>query len=111
MICVVVLPLVFLLVRVAVRFGGSPHQRSSLWSSYECGFLAQSQGHRRFSLFFFQICLLFIVLDAEILILMPIPEIRDIGAVAIAMLMGFLVILTGGLYHEWREGALRWAYS
>ena len=77
---------------------------------FECGF--DPKGRRRFpfSLHFFLVSLIFLVFDVEITLLLPSPILQGMEGVyrRAYLLVGFIFILLGGLYFEWKEGALEW---
>nr|QNJ33266.1 NADH dehydrogenase subunit 3 [Toxeutes macleayi] len=80
-------------------------------SPFECGFDPKSPARLPFSLQFFLIAVIFLIFDVEITLLFPM-----ISALAISNVLNysvlvsfFLMILLGGLYHEWSQGALNWA--
>ena len=75
---------------------------------FECGFDPKGSSRFPFSLHFFLVSLIFLVFDVEITLLLPSPIIQRVeGLYPITyLLVGFIFILLGGLYFEWKEGAL-----
>lgn len=100
MVRVVVIPIVVFLVGVAVNRKSPVGWELEIRSAYECGFRSYGAQRRPFSLYFFQLALLFLVFDAEVLILMPIPVLSFLGGIRVGGMGVFLVCLVGGLYHE-----------
>lgn len=100
MVRVVVIPVVVFLVGVAINRKSPAGWDMEIGSAYECGFRRYGAQRRPFSLYFFQLALLFLVFDAEVLILMPIPVLSFLGGVGVVGMGVFLVCLVGGLYHE-----------
>jgi NADH-quinone oxidoreductase subunit A len=88
-------------------------------SAYECGMPAITEAHTRFSVKFYQIAMLFIVFDIEVVFLLGWSAVfRDLirplhqGGIGTSMLLGamiFLGILEVGHIYAWKKGALDWA--
>lgn len=69
---------------------------------YECGFIHIRGGEtgRRFSLYFFQLALLFLVFDVELVVLIPLVERRRLlffNTICVFVFLGGLVL---GYLHE-----------
>nr|ALO76991.1 NADH deshydrogenase subunit 3 [Sternolophus sp. STE01] len=81
-------------------------------SPFECGFDPKSSSRLPFSLQFFLIAVIFLIFDVEITLLLPfIMTMKTTNMVNyLIILFFFLIILLVGLYHEWNQGALNWAY-
>ncbi len=81
-------------------------------SAYECGIPSEGSTHTRFSVKFYVTAMLFILLDIEVVFLIPWTFVyRDFLANHIAILapmMFFLGVLVLGLLYEVRKGALEW---
>nr|QON98862.1 NADH dehydrogenase subunit 3 [Stenocatantops mistshenkoi] len=80
-------------------------------SPFECGFDPKSSARMPFSLRFFLIAVIFLIFDVEIALILPIVIIMKTSNIFIWTMssMLFIMILLGGLYHEWNQGALKWA--
>nr|YP_009988379.1 NADH dehydrogenase subunit 3 [Sinopodisma rostellocerca]QNM39678.1 NADH dehydrogenase subunit 3 [Sinopodisma rostellocerca] len=80
-------------------------------SPFECGFDPKSSARMPFSLRFFLIAVIFLIFDVEIALILPIVIIFKSSNIMIWTMstMFFTLILLGGLYHEWNQGALQWA--
>nr|YP_009660821.1 NADH dehydrogenase subunit 3 [Diabolocatantops pinguis]QCT09585.1 NADH dehydrogenase subunit 3 [Diabolocatantops pinguis] len=80
-------------------------------SPFECGFDPKSSARMPFSLRFFLIAVIFLIFDVEIALILPIVIIMKTSNIMIWTMssMFFIMILLGGLYHEWNQGALKWA--
>lgn len=90
--------------RVSKRERGSREKRSP----FECGFDPKLRARVPFSVRFFLLAVIFLIFDVEIALLLPFPLVA-VGAyreVALVAVGAFLVVLVGGLLHEWREGSL-----
>nr|ALO76237.1 NADH deshydrogenase subunit 3 [Agriotes ustulatus] len=81
-------------------------------SPFECGFDPKSSARIPFSLQFFLIAVIFLIFDVEITLLLPlIISMKLSNMISFSIIMTvFLLILLIGLYHEWKQGALNWAY-
>nr|YP_010411423.1 NADH dehydrogenase subunit 3 [Coraebus cloueti]URN73069.1 NADH dehydrogenase subunit 3 [Coraebus cloueti] len=80
-------------------------------SPFECGFEPKSSARMPFSLHFFLIAVIFLIFDVEITLLLPIIIIMKNCSMAHLSIISltFIMILLGGLYHEWNQGALNWS--
>nr|ALO70710.1 NADH deshydrogenase subunit 3 [Metopsia clypeata] len=81
-------------------------------SPFECGFDPKSSARLPFSLQFFLIAIIFLIFDVEITLLIPLISIMKSTNTMKFLMMSFffIFILLVGLYHEWNQGALNWAY-
>nr|YP_009251318.1 NADH dehydrogenase subunit 3 [Hapsodrilus ignifer]AIQ80115.1 NADH dehydrogenase subunit 3 [Hapsodrilus ignifer] len=81
-------------------------------SPFECGFDPKSSARIPFSLQFFLIAVIFLIFDVEITLLLPlIVTMKTTTPLSFLTITAtFIIILLGGLYHEWKQGALNWAY-
>ena len=77
---------------------------------FECGFSPIKKRRSPFSLRFFVVTLIFLIFDIEIALVLPIgllaATMRKIKWFITTILI--LIILIGGLLHEWKNGALNW---
>nr|YP_007627076.1 NADH dehydrogenase subunit 3 [Ommexecha virens]AGC22392.1 NADH dehydrogenase subunit 3 [Ommexecha virens] len=80
-------------------------------SPFECGFDPKSSARMPFSLRFFLIAVIFLIFDVEIALILPIIIIMKTSNMMVwsTSTMFFILVLLGGLYHEWNQGALQWA--
>nr|YP_010491858.1 NADH dehydrogenase subunit 3 [Ocypus graeseri]UWM92644.1 NADH dehydrogenase subunit 3 [Ocypus graeseri] len=81
-------------------------------SPFECGFDPMSSSRLPFSIQFFLIAIIFLIFDVEITLLIPLILTLKISNLMnyLAITFFFLFILLLGIYHEWNQGALNWAY-
>lgn len=81
-------------------------------TAYECGVRAEGSTHTRFSVKFYVTAMLFILLDIEVVFLIPWTFVyRDFlanGIPILAPMLFFLGVLVLGLFYEVRKGALEW---
>jgi len=78
-----------------------------LGSAYECGFEPFEESHRPFSITFYLIGLLFVLLDIEILLLLPWCFVcsDQVWNSWIFMILFFQLLLLGFMF-EWSRGAI-----
>nr|QWB85722.1 NADH dehydrogenase subunit 3 [Stenodryas sp. N127] len=81
-------------------------------SPFECGFDPKSSARLPFSLQFFLIAIIFLIFDVEITLLLPLVMTMNLSSIySYSMVVTFFItILLIGLFHEWNQGALDWAY-
>nr|YP_009707965.1 NADH dehydrogenase subunit 3 [Xystrocera globosa]QEU57263.1 NADH dehydrogenase subunit 3 [Xystrocera globosa] len=81
-------------------------------SPFECGFDPKNSARLPFSLQFFLIAVIFLVFDVEITLILPLVLTMKMSNMVnyTIIVMFFILILLIGLYHEWKQGALNWAY-
>ncbi|MFV1985797.1 MAG: NADH-quinone oxidoreductase subunit A [Gemmatimonadota bacterium] len=78
-------------------------------SPYESGITPLGSTRERFSVNFYLVAMLFIVLDIETLFLIPWAAIfRELGFTGLIEVTVFLAMLGVGLIYAWRRGALEW---
>nr|WRW55938.1 NADH dehydrogenase subunit 3 [Pseudocuneopsis yemaoi] len=80
-------------------------------SPFECGFDPMGSSRVPFSLRFFLLAVIFVVFDVEIVLLFPVVMMvggSSMWVNSYLALLVFLVLLFGGVVHEWREGSLEW---
>nr|AXS65656.1 NADH dehydrogenase subunit 3 [Cucujoidea sp. 24 KM-2017] len=79
-------------------------------SPFECGFDPKNSARLPFSLQFFLIAVIFLIFDIEVTLLIPMVYlIKTANLFHLFLLMTFFIlILIGGLIHEWYQGALNW---
>ena len=93
---------------IGYYFTRSRGDRAKL-SAYECGFEAFEDTRMKFDVRYYLVAILFIVIDLEIAFLFPwAVALGKIGAVGLAAMAIFLVILVVGFIYEWKKGALDW---
>ncbi|MDO9557802.1 MAG: NADH-quinone oxidoreductase subunit A [Coriobacteriia bacterium] len=102
-------PVIVLLILFGVSRLLAPRSPSGAKNTaYECGIPQQGSPWRPVNLRFSTIALLFVIFDAETVLLFAVaPGVRGsvIGAIEVG---SFVFFLSFGLYYAWRKGALRW---
>nr|BCV68677.1 NADH dehydrogenase subunit 3 [Beringiana fukuharai]BCV68690.1 NADH dehydrogenase subunit 3 [Beringiana fukuharai]BCV68703.1 NADH dehydrogenase subunit 3 [Beringiana fukuharai]BCV68729.1 NADH dehydrogenase subunit 3 [Beringiana fukuharai]BCV68742.1 NADH dehydrogenase subunit 3 [Beringiana fukuharai] len=99
------------LLTVGLFLGSSFYSGREKPSPFECGFDPVGSSRVPFSLRFFLLAVIFVVFDVEIVLLFP--AVMVVGSswmwvVSYLALLTFLILLFGGVVHEWREGSLEW---
>nr|APX40752.1 NADH dehydrogenase subunit 3 [Entomoscelis adonidis] len=109
MIIMIVALILVVLVNLVSKKTFSDREKSS---PFECGFDPKSSARLPFSLQFFLIAVIFLIFDVEITLLLPMISTLTINNMLnySIILLFFLLVLLIGLYHEWNQGALNWAY-
>ena len=112
------LPILVLLALAAVVAGSiqilnvlvSPKLRTSRkLSTYESGVPVIDSSHKRISIQFFVIAMIFILFDVEIAFIFPWALVfRSAGWPLFVEMFAFLVILAVGYAYIWKKGAFDW---
>ncbi len=79
---------------------------------FECGVPAHGDAHRRISVRFYLVAILFLLFDVEAIFFFPWAVVyRDflaINSFIVFEMAAFVAVLLVGLYYVWRKGALLW---
>lgn len=76
---------------------------------YECGVPPTGGAHRRFSVKFFLVAMLFVVFDVEAVLILPwAVTYPKLGVFGFIEMLVFLGVLSVGLAYIWKKGALEW---
>lgn len=80
-------------------------------SPFECGFDNMGRARLPFSLRFFLLTIIFLIFDVEVVLLLPSILSHELVRIDVwFIVLGlFLLVLLGGLFHEWAKGALNWS--
>jgi NADH-quinone oxidoreductase subunit A len=101
-----------IILAVSVFFGQKGRPGPIRDAPYECGMLAEGSGHARFAVKFYVTAMLFILLDIEVVFLLPwVMVFREFLAAGIAIVLPiffFLAVLVIGLLYELKKGAIEW---
>ena len=91
------------------RYFSRFHRDPAKLSPYECGFDPFEDARNQFDVRYYLVAIVFIVFDLEIAFLFPwAVALGKIGALGLAAMAIFLVILVVGFIYEWKKGALDW---
>ena len=92
----------------------SLREKSKNWyeklTPFECGFSPLKKTRTPFSLRFFIVTLIFLIFDIEIALILPIRVLFKIADKPLfnSLILFIIFVLTVGLFHEWKQGALNW---
>ena len=76
---------------------------------YECGVALLDSSHKRVSIKFFVIAMLFILFDVEIAFIYPWALVfKEAGWPLFLEMLSFLAVLAVGYAYIWKKGALDW---
>nr|YP_010137193.1 NADH dehydrogenase subunit 3 [Apriona germarii]QWM97265.1 NADH dehydrogenase subunit 3 [Apriona germarii] len=112
LISLIILMINFLLVLILNLISKKTFSDREKSSPFECGFDPKNSARLPFSLQFFLIAVIFLLFDVELTLLLPLILTLKISNILSYswISMFFIIILLMGLYHEWNQGALDWAY-
>lgn len=81
-------------------------------AAYESGMPALGDARERFSVKFYLVAMLFIVLDIETVFMIPwavaFQQLGDMRGVLLLEMLTFVAILAVGYVYLWKRGALQW---
>jgi NADH-quinone oxidoreductase subunit A len=103
-----VISVVSILLWLSSQFG--PRRRTLVKDSpYESGTATPGSAHRRFSVHFYLIAMLFILFEVEAVVLCPWAiNAANLGMFGFVEVFIFAAVLGLGLAYAWRKGALSW---
>ena len=77
--------------------------------AYECGIPTRGRSWMQFRIGYYLFAILFLMFDIETLFLYPwAVVVKQFGAMALASVGFFMLVLVFGLAYAWRKGALEW---
>jgi NADH-quinone oxidoreductase subunit A len=82
--------------------------------AYECGEKAVGNAWIQFNFRFYLVALVFVIFDVEVAFMFPVAAVfrswveRGQGALALAEVLVFVLVLFVGLVYVWSKGDLRW---
>mgnify|MGYP001275755436 CR=1 FL=1 len=101
--------LVVILISLFSWFFGPFKPTSRKTAPYESGMKPIGPANRRYSVRFYLIAVLFILLDIEVVFFLPGAVVmRGLGLYGLVAMGIFTLVLTIGLIYEWKVGALEW---
>ena len=88
---------------------GRPRPNPAKASVYECGMPSIGSARERFTIKFYLVCMIFILLDVDAAFLYPWALIyRSLGVFGFFEMAFFMAVLGGGFVYAWKVGALDW---
>nr|AHB23390.1 NADH dehydrogenase subunit 3 [Limnoria quadripunctata] len=102
----------YLIMLASLMLGKKLNMNRSFSSSFECGFDPSGPGRLHFSVRFFLITLVFLIFDAEIILLLPLVVVDSKSLIVIWIWnsLMFISILLIGVIFEITEGMLDWSF-
>jgi len=77
---------------------------------YECGIQPEGSPRERFSVKFYLVAMIFILLDIETVFLYPWAVVyRELRLFAFFEMLVFVVLIHSGFFYIWKKGALAWS--
>jgi NADH-quinone oxidoreductase subunit A len=78
-------------------------------TTYESGMIPFGTARERFSVKFYLVAMSFIVFDIEVVFLYPwAVQFKNFGALPIATMAIFIIVLLAGYFYELRKGGFEW---
>jgi NADH-quinone oxidoreductase subunit A len=103
---VVLLPLLILFL---FRFLRPTHKERLKEEAYESGMPQASIPRRPFHMAYYTFALVFIVFEIEAVLLFAVaPVLRGAGWTGLLEVLGFVALVSLGLFYAWRKGVLVW---
>lgn len=100
---------VMLLVVFISRLFGPYRPTARKRAPYESGMKPIGPAIRRMPVKFYLVAVLFILFDIEVIFFLPWAVVfREMGLYSLIAIGIFTIILTIGLFYEWKTGALEW---
>nr|YP_010879018.1 NADH dehydrogenase subunit 3 [Batracomorphus nigromarginattus]WHE42670.1 NADH dehydrogenase subunit 3 [Batracomorphus nigromarginattus] len=108
--CMMMILFLMILVMIILFIFKKKKNNLNKMSPFECGFNSMTSKRIPFSIHFFSICMLFLIFDIEVIIIMPLIMSMKFSMMKYWMMtsISLIIILIMGLYHEWKNGMLKW---
>ena len=80
--------------------------------AYECGIAPTGDARQRFSIRFYLVAMIFILLDVEVVFLYPWAVIfKELGMFGFVEMLLFIVMVLAGFAYLWKKGVLDWSQA
>jgi NADH-quinone oxidoreductase subunit A len=93
---------------VANRFLGPRRPSKVKREPYECGLPSEVTDNFRFGISFYQVGMLFILFDVEVVLLYPVAVVLGDSVYALVAIAIFISLLAVAFIFEWNRGTLDW---
>lgn len=93
---------------VANRFLGPRRPSKVKREPYECGLPSEVTDNFRFGISFYQVGMLFILFDVEVVLLYPLAVVLGDSVYALVAIAIFISLLAVAFFFEWNRGTLDW---
>lgn len=98
-----------LLVMVLTHWMGPKRNTKTKLESFECGIEQHGNARTPFSVKYFLVAVLFVLLDVEVIFMYPwAVNFRKLGILGITEMFTFIFIFLVGFYYILKKGALKW---
>lgn len=99
-----------LAISISALVAPSTSKNPEKYTSYESGIEPMGESWIQFQIRYYMFALVFVVFDVETVFLYPwAMSFDDLGIIAFAEVLVFVIILIIGLIYAWRKGALEWS--
>nr|UPO65722.1 NADH dehydrogenase subunit 3 [Euastrum ansatum] len=99
-----------LAISISTLVAPSSSKNPEKYTSYESGIEPMGESWIQFQIRYYMFALVFVVFDVETVFLYPwAMSFDDLGILAFAEVLVFVIILIIGLIYAWRKGALEWS--
>nr|YP_004021515.1 NADH dehydrogenase subunit 3 [Caprella scaura]BAJ23203.1 NADH dehydrogenase subunit 3 [Caprella scaura] len=100
----------FLMASITLLVSEKSAKEREKMTPFECGFTPMKKSRTPFSLRFFMITLIFLIFDMEVSLALPMGLLMETTSITSwgSTVVIVIAILSGGLFHEWKNGALTW---
>jgi len=99
-----------LAISISTLVAPSTSKNPEKYTSYESGIEPMGESWIQFQIRYYMFALVFVVFDVETVFLYPwAMSFDDLGIIAFAEVLVFVIILIIGLIYAWRKGALEWS--
>lgn len=99
-----------LAIGISTLVAPSTSKNPEKYTSYESGIEPMGESWIQFQIRYYMFALVFVVFDVETVFLYPwAMSFDDLGIIAFAEVLVFVIILIIGLIYAWRKGALEWS--
>ncbi len=97
------------LVMVLTHWMGPKRNTKTKLESFECGIEQHGNARTPFSVKYFLVAVLFVLLDVEVIFMYPwAVNFRKLGILGITEMFTFIFIFLVGFYYILKKGALKW---
>jgi len=98
-----------ILVMVLTHWMGPKRNTKTKLESFECGIEQHGNARTPFSVKYFLVAVLFVLLDVEVIFMYPwAVNFRKLGILGITEMFTFIFIFLVGFYYILKKGALKW---
>ena len=94
---------------VATHYLGPKRKSKIKLDSFECGIESQGNARLPFSIKYFLVAILFVLLDIEVIFMYPwAVNYRELGMTGVIEVFSFIILLLVGFYYMMAKKAIKW---